>query len=90
LGLGVISFFAAFVLAYPKPLQGKWLFLISGIVVIELLNIVRFVLLAIFWDKRSSQIIDHHTIFNISIYIIIAISLYFWIKIPDKPKHATN
>jgi exosortase/archaeosortase family protein len=90
LGLGVISFFAAFVLAYPKPRKRKLLFLVSGIIVIELLNIVRFVLLAIFWDKRSPQIIDHHTIFNVCIYIIITISLYFWVKIPDKTEHVTN
>lgn len=86
LGLGVISFFAAFVIAYPKPLRSKIIFIICGILAIELLNIIRFVLLAIFWDKRSAQIIDHHTIFNTIIYILVAISLYFWVKYPHKLK----
>jgi len=84
LGLGVISFFAAFVIAYPKPLVRKIIFLVSGIVAIEIINIIRFVLLAIFWNKRSPQIIDHHTLFNIIIYILICFSLYLWIKEPSK------
>jgi exosortase/archaeosortase family protein len=83
LGLGVISFFAAFVIAYPKKLKPKLLFLVTGILVIELLNIVRFVLLALFWNKQKGLILDHHTIFNIIIYIIIAISIYFWVKHDD-------
>jgi exosortase/archaeosortase family protein len=80
LGLGVISFFTAFVLAYPKPRNQKIIFLLSGIVAIEFLNVLRFVLLVLFWTKKNDVIIDHHTIFNILIYIIISISLYFWVK----------
>jgi len=87
LGLGVISFFTAFVIAYPKAWRHKLIFIISGIVVIEVLNIIRFVLLAIFWDKRNPQIIDHHTIFNAIIYILIFISLYFWIRKPREINH---
>jgi exosortase/archaeosortase family protein len=84
LGLGVISFFTAFVIAYPKPWRQKLIFIVAGILVIEALNIIRFVLLAIFWDKHSPQIVDHHTIFNIAIYILIFISLYFWMKSSNK------
>jgi exosortase/archaeosortase family protein len=80
LGLGVISFFAAFVISYPKKWKAKIKFLISGILGIELLNVVRFVLLALFWNKHNTAIVDHHTIFNIFIYLIITISLYFWVK----------
>jgi exosortase/archaeosortase family protein len=83
LGLGVISFFTAFVIAYPKKLKAKLLFILAGILVIELLNVLRFVLLALFWNKQRGQIVDHHTIFNILIYIIIGISLYFWVKHDD-------
>jgi exosortase/archaeosortase family protein len=84
LGLGLVSFFSAFVLAYPSPLRSKLIFLVSGIVVIELLNVTRFVLLAIFWSKKANRIVDHHTIFNILLYIIIALSLYIWVKRNDK------
>ncbi|HTD98445.1 MAG TPA: hypothetical protein VK668_04130 [Mucilaginibacter sp.] len=83
LGLGVMSFFTAFVIAYPKKLKAKLLFLASGIFIIQLLNILRFVLLALFWRKKGGLIVDHHTIFNIIIYLIIAISIYFWVKHDD-------
>jgi exosortase/archaeosortase family protein len=80
LGLGIISFFAAFVLSYPKKTKMKAVFLIAGILGIEFLNIIRFVVLALFWGKNNSKILDHHTIFNIFIYLVIAITLYFWVK----------
>ncbi|HTK18834.1 MAG TPA: hypothetical protein VL442_04955 [Mucilaginibacter sp.] len=85
LGLGIMSFFAAFVIAYPKKLKSKLIFLFAGIVCIQVLNVFRFVLLAFLWNKKNGLVFDHHTIFNIIIYIIIAISLYFWIKHDDKP-----
>ncbi|MCR8560166.1 hypothetical protein KXD93_21115 [Mucilaginibacter sp. BJC16-A38] len=90
LGLGVISFFAAFVLAYPAKLKSKIIFLVSGIFGIELLNVLRFVLLALFWHKKDNRIVDHHTVFNIIIYVIIAITLYFWVKRTDALSDAKN
>jgi exosortase/archaeosortase family protein len=91
LGLGVMSFFAAFVLSYPKKFKSKIIFLIAGILGIQILNILRFILLALFWNKHDSQILDHHTVFNISIYLIIAVSLYFWVKQEDnKTIYETN
>jgi exosortase/archaeosortase family protein len=83
LGLGVISFFAAFVLAYPQKSPTKLWFLIGGIIGIELLNVLRFVLLAIFWNKTGQHIIDHHTIFNLIVYLLIIIALFSWVKRGD-------
>jgi exosortase/archaeosortase family protein len=91
LGLGVISFFTAFVLAYPKPIKAKIIFLITGILAIEVLNVIRFVLLALFWTRQDSEVVDHHTVFNMLMYVIIGISLYFWVKadiVPRKPNAA--
>ncbi|MDO3627482.1 exosortase Y [Mucilaginibacter sp. BT774] len=88
LGLGVMSFFAAFVIAYPKSTKPKLIFLFTGLISIQVLNVLRFVLLGIFWDKKSHLIIDHHTIFNIVIYVIIAIGLFFWVKHDDKQPKA--
>jgi amino acid transporter len=50
------------------------------------------VLLALFWNKNSSRIVDHHTVFNIILYIIIMAGLYFWVKQGDNHlnKHAQN
>jgi exosortase/archaeosortase family protein len=92
LGLGVMSFFSAFIIAYPTTIKSKLISLILGNLCIQLLNVVRFVLLAIFWDKKSGMIFDHHTLFNISIYLIIAICLYFWVRNGEKrsPENAQN
>lgn len=91
LGLGVISFFGAFVIAYPKPVKQKLIFLFTGIICIEVLNIIRLTLLALFWNRQKNQIIDHHTLFNIFIYIVIMTTLYFWVKSGTANKnHATN
>ena len=91
LGLGVMSFFAAFVLSYPAKLKSKIFFLISGLLGIQMLNIARFVLLALFWNKQNARIIDHHTIFNTIIYLVIFFTLYFWVKYQDNvTSHETN
>jgi exosortase/archaeosortase family protein len=85
LGLGIMSFLIAFVIAYPKKLKEKLIFLIPALLIFQALNILRFVVLAIFWNKNEdTQIVDHHTIFNIVIYIIVSISLYFWVKRDEK------
>jgi exosortase/archaeosortase family protein len=90
LGLGLMSFFSAFVLAYPKPLKKKLLFLLSGLAVIQLLNVLRMTTVAIFGGSRAQHIIDHHIIFNGIIYIVIAIGLYFWVTAEERKNHAKN
>jgi len=80
LGLGVISFFAAFTIAFPGKTKSKLWFLFTGVIGIEALNVLRFVLLAIFWNKKEHHIVDHHTIFNLLLYLIIAIALYYWVR----------
>lgn len=80
LGLGLMSFVTAFVIAYPKKLRQKLLFLIPAILGIQLLNVSRLVLLALFWNRKANQVIDHHTLFNIILYILLMISLYLWIR----------
>ena len=84
LGLGVMGFFTAFVLSYPVKLKSKLWFLVVGILGIQFLNIIRFVLLALFWNSTKERTIDHHAIFNIILYVIIAVTLYFWVKRNDK------
>lgn len=84
LGLGVVSFFAAFVLTYPAKWKPRLILLFLGIIAIQLLNVLRFVLLGLFWNKREARIVDHHTIFNVFIYIVIGVTLYFWVRYNDK------
>jgi exosortase/archaeosortase family protein len=80
LGLGVMSFFAAFVIAYPKKLKPKLIFLIAGLFGIQVLNIIRLMLLALYWNKSRNRIIDHHIIFDVIIYIVIIFALYKWVN----------
>jgi exosortase/archaeosortase family protein len=89
LGLGIMSFFTAFVIAFPKKLKSKGIFLICGLVIFQALNILRFVVLALFWKGTKGLILDHHTIFNIIIYVLIGITIYFWVKHDDR-KPADN
>lgn len=90
LGLGIMSFFSAFVLAYPKPFNKKIFFLAGGLLVIQLLNILRMAAVALFWGKKAQHIIDHHVLFNGIIYLVIGIGLYFWVTADDRKKHAKN
>ena len=90
LGLGLMSFFAAFVIAYPKAFKRKIAFLVAGLFVIQALNILRMALVALFWTRKAQHIIDNHIIFNGIIYLIIALALYFWVTADDRKKHAKN
>ncbi|MCQ6957298.1 exosortase Y [Mucilaginibacter aquariorum] len=86
LGFGVMSFFTAFVIAYPGLLKTKLYFWGIGLLVIQMLNLSRFVILSIYWrPTKNVYMSDHHTIFNIAVYIVIAISLYFYTRHQDKP-----
>ena len=90
LGLGVMSFFAAFVIAYPKPVQQKIYFISAGLIAIQVLNVLRLAIVALYWTNKAQQIIDHHFVFNSIIYLLISISLYFWVTANDKKLNANN
>lgn len=83
LGLGVMSFLAAFVLSFPASWKETLKMLVVGVVVIYVLNICRIAGLGILFGTFSSSrsYFDyHHEIFNIIVYIIIFIMLYIWIQ----------
>lgn len=80
LGFGVMSFLAAFTITFPAKMKMKcWLF-ISSIIVFQLLNILRLMLLALYWKGNITGKIDHHTVFNTIIYVLIFIGIYIWIE----------
>lgn len=83
LGLGVMSFLAAFIIAFPAKLKSKIRLFIFGMMMIYILNVLRIaglgILLRIFKSQRSN-FTYHHEIFNTIVYIFIFIVLYFWIK----------
>lgn len=83
LGLGVMSFLAAFVIAFPAKTKSKINLLIFGLLLIYLLNLFRIfglgVLLAYFESQRNN-FTYHHEVFNILVYLSLFVLLYYWIK----------
>jgi exosortase/archaeosortase family protein len=90
LGLGIMSFITAFVIAYPKPLRIKLISYFTAILGLQVLNVIRLVLLALYWDRNKSRIVDHHLIFDIIIYIIIVITIYFWVNYKSHKPDVAN
>lgn len=83
LGLGVMSFLTAFVIAFPAKLKAKLKLLAIGLLMIYLLNTLRIAALGIllgFFESQRSNFTYHHEVFNIIVYICIFILLYVWIK----------
>ncbi|WP_231490294.1 exosortase Y [Pedobacter sp. Leaf170] len=83
LGLGVMSFLAAFVLSFPASWKETFKMLIIGIITIYILNILRIAGLGLLFGYFQSQrnyFEYHHEIFNVIVYIIIFVILFFWIR----------
>lgn len=81
LGYGIMSFFVAFVLAFPKTIYSRVIFLIIGLLVIQLLNTLRFILIALFYKPKAILgFADHHDIFNYSLYTILLAMIYLWLN----------
>lgn len=79
LGYGLLSFFSAFVLAYPLALKQKIYFLFLGISGILLLNTCKLILLACCYQHSPGWFkLNHHDLFNILIYLIILITSCLW------------
>jgi len=83
LGLGVMSFLAAFVLAFPAPWKSTFKMLAIGLITVYILNIGRIAGLGLlfgFFQSQRNYFEYHHEIFNVLVYICIFIILYFWIR----------
>ncbi len=83
IGLGVMSFFTAFVIAFPAKLKPKIKLFIIGTVMIYVLNVLRIAGLGIllgFFQSQRDNFTYHHEVFNVIIYLCIFALLYFWIK----------
>lgn len=83
LGLGVMSFIIAFIIAFPVQLKNKWRVAIKLCFLVYLLNIVRITLLGAIFTSYPYQKLNlkyHHEIFNIIIYLVIIYILYNWVK----------
>jgi len=87
LGLGISSFWVAFVVAHKISMKNKFLWCIAGLSVIWFINCWRIALLLLALDKKwySDSIIDHHTAFNIIAYVAIGFMIFSFVKKTGKP-----
>jgi exosortase/archaeosortase family protein len=83
IGLGVMSFFTAFVIAFPAKIKSKLKLFLIGTLMIYILNVCRIAGLGVllgFFKSQRHNFNYHHEIFNIIVYICIFILLYVWIR----------
>lgn len=91
LGIGVMWFFSAVILASKGRGKIKAAYILIGIFIIQLLNILRMSYLAwLLRDNPNSSLkeysffdsirFDHHDAFNILIYIIVFIMIILWFE----------
>ncbi|MDB5119058.1 MAG: hypothetical protein JWN56_276 [Sphingobacteriales bacterium] len=82
LGLGIISFWLAFVIAHKGKWQRKLLWCAFGIMAISTINCIRIVMLLIAMNNHweESSMFDHHDFFNLSSYILIYFLVHFYHK----------
>lgn len=73
IGLGIMSLWAAFIIAHPVRIKVMLRWLILGIVAIWIINVFRvaLILMALQRHWNHSKYLDHHDIFNIIAYIMI-------------------
>ncbi len=91
LGYGIMSVFVAFCISFPSPFKYRFWFMLTGLIVIQALNIIRFVLLPLYWNRRKPLFgMDHHDLFNIFIYVLLILICYLWIRYSSKNKNAQN
>ena len=83
IGYGVMSFWAAFVIANKTKFTKKVYWLIGGCIIIWLINCIRvaFLLTALRNNWPISKYVDHHTTFNIISYILILGLIFTYIKL---------
>lgn len=78
-GIALFALFAGFIIAYPGSWKKKVLYIISGILLIELLNVFRVVLLAILDTfSRAWTEFNHTYTFTIVIYGCIFFLWMLW------------
>ena len=82
IGFGIMSFWVAFVSANKGPVMTKSVWIISGILIIFIINVLRVSLLLVSFitDHHLPFNLDHHTIFNLIAYLLIFIMVYVYDK----------
>lgn len=81
--VSVMILFASFVLAFAKAWKKTALFLLAGITIIYLMNLVRLVILAfVYADHREYASFSHEIVFPAIIYGTVVLLWLYWIQAP--------
>jgi exosortase/archaeosortase family protein len=89
MGYGMMSLLAAFVLSYPSPLLKKAILLLTGLILIQGLNILRLMFLSLAENTTTLAFSYHHLIYNTCIYFILLTLIYVWTRI-SKAKYTSR
>jgi len=84
LGYGIISFQIALALSYPFKYLVRRVYLVLGLFIIYILNILRISAVGIAYTELSNINIDHHFIFNIISYFVIFAMMVIAIRFNEK------
>lgn len=78
LGLGIISFWMAFIITNTGSWQKKLVWCITGTFCISFINCWRIGLLLVSIDRNWPQLstFDHHDLFNMAAYVLIGLLMY--------------
>ncbi|MCW3090887.1 MAG: hypothetical protein JWP81_1956 [Ferruginibacter sp.] len=90
LGYGLLSFWAAFIMANPGTFAKKLLWVLGGFLAIWIVNVLRISLVLIAINKNWALPLglDHHSWFNIAAYSCIFTGIYFYDR--SAKKHLTT
>ena len=79
LGYGIISCFSAFVFSLPKTRRSRLLFFLIGLLTISVLNLSRLIMISLYYNPELTMFsLNHHSIFNIILYIILLLMMFKW------------
>lgn len=81
LGRNLMGLFTGFIIAYPGIIKKKLWFIPMGLALITVINIVRISALAYVVVCCPEHVdINHHVIFKYTVYTLIFLMWYIWIK----------
>jgi exosortase/archaeosortase family protein len=82
LGFSTMYLFASIVYLTGNDNKRRWIYIISGIVFLNFVNIIRFVFLFIYIQKHGAYLLamDVHDMYNYIIYIIVFILWVIWFE----------
>ncbi len=86
-GVNLMAYYTIIILAYPGTIKSKMIFIPVGILLIHLVNVGRYVALALsdLYTKEYFEL-HHHVIFKAVAYILIFIFWLVYVKVNSRAK----